>query len=157
MIRSLAPRTIATAIVLLGAVAGCTQGVSMAQEVQGSSEAAESTEPAVDLPEGFPETIMLPEGTVLRSAAGGMPPEYASRTYLIEASAPGTKAEIASFFQNMLEKKGFEIVDTEEGYATVIWFTTLGLDEASVQVMDGYEAGDPSMFTISMIMTPEPE
>ena len=157
MIRSLASRTVLPAIVLLGAIGGCASGTSLAQEAGDNREAAAPAETAVQLPEGFPEVIMFPTGTVLRSAAGGMPPEYASRTYLIEASAPGTKEEIATFFKNMLEKKGFEIVSTEEGYASVIWFTTPGLDEASVQIVDGYDAGDPSIFTLSMIMTPEPE
>jgi hypothetical protein len=64
---------------------------------------------------------------------------------------------MAEFFQTMLEKKGFEIVNSEEGYATVIWFTAPGIDEASVQIVEGFEEGGPTLFSLSLIMKREQE
>ena len=157
MIRQFTCRVLIASAVLLGGIAGCSSGASLAEEGDVMSAAAPAAESKVYLPEGFPETIMFPPGSVLRSASGGMPPEYASRSYLIDGEAPLSKSEMAEFFQTMLEKKGFEIVNSEEGYATVIWFTTPGIDEASVQIVEGFEEGGPTLFSLSLIMEREPE
>jgi hypothetical protein len=64
---------------------------------------------------------------------------------------------MAEFFQTMLEINGFEVVNSEEGYATVIWFTAPGVDEASVQFVEGFEEGGPTLFSLSLIMEREPQ
>ena len=119
-----------------------------------AQEAAAFEDNTIYLPEGFPETFGLPEGTVLTSASGGMPPEYATRNYVIEGKVNLSQAATADFFREMLIDKGFEITNEETGNATVISFTTYGLDDASVMVMDMMGDGT-STFMVSMIMLPE--
>jgi hypothetical protein len=149
-------RSAVSTILLLAVSAGCAPGASIAQEVPAGASTTSDAGAGVYLPEGFPETFRFPTGSVLLSASGGMPPEYASRSYLVEVKAEVTKAEAAEFFRTMLEKDRFEIVSEEEGNATVIRFDTYGLDEGSVMIVDGYDDGT-SIFTVSMIMDPELE
>jgi hypothetical protein len=141
---------------LLAVSAGCAPGTSIAEEVPADVSATADSGAEVYLPEGFPMTFRFPEGSVLLSASGGMPPEYASRSYLVEVKADVTKAEAAKFFRTMLEKDRYEIISEEEGNATVIRFNTYGLDDGSVMIVDGGEDGT-CIFTVSMIMEPEPE
>jgi len=63
---------------------------------------------------------------------------------------------VVAFFTAMIEKNGYEIVEVEKGNATLIRFDTIGLDDASVMVMDMFGDGTTS-FSISLIMDPEPE
>ncbi|MEH6410839.1 MAG: hypothetical protein V7741_09950 [Hyphomonas sp.] len=110
----------------------------------------------VSLPEGFPETINFPAGSRIVSASGGQPPEYASRSYQVDGQVSDTVDSVVAFFTAMIEKNGYEIVEVEKGNATLIRFDTIGLDDASVMVMDMFGDGTTS-FSISLIMDPEPE
>ncbi|WP_139792199.1 hypothetical protein [Henriciella litoralis] len=151
-------RTLSVIVATFVAITGCAPAMGVAQEPPvDADQASDSGADTVYLPEGFPETINFPQGTTLRSATGGMPPDYASRSYLIEGQAGMSKADMASFFQAMLEKKGFEILSIEEGYATVIMFAAPGLDDGSVQIVDGFDSDTSAIFTLSLIMEAEPE
>lgn len=110
----------------------------------------------VSLPEGFPETINFPAGSRIVSASGGQPPEYASRSYQVDGQVSDTVDSVVAFFTAMIEKNGYDILEVEKGNATLIRFDTIGLDDASVMVMDMFGDGTTS-FSISMIMDPEPE
>jgi len=110
----------------------------------------------ISLPEGFPETINFPAGSRIVSASGGQPPEYASRSYQVDGQVSDTVDSVVAFFTAMIEKNGYEILEVEKGNATLIRFDTIGLDDASIMVMDMFGDGTTS-FSISMIMDPEPE
>lgn len=110
----------------------------------------------ISLPEGFPETINFPAGSRVVSASGGQPPEYASRSYQVDGQVSDTVDSVVAFFTAMIEKNGYDILEIEKGNATLIRFDTIGLDDASIMVMDMYGDGTAS-FSISLIMDPEPE
>ncbi|KCZ94110.1 hypothetical protein [Hyphomonas johnsonii] len=123
----------------------------------GPAPADVSTEPEqVSLPEGFPETINFPVGTRIVSASGGQPPEYASRNYQVDGQVNDTVESTVAFFTEMIEKNGYEILEIEKGNATLIRFDTIGLDDASIMVMDMFGDGTAT-FSMSLIMDPEPE
>ncbi|WP_373008976.1 hypothetical protein [Hyphomonas sp.] len=116
-----------------------------------------SAEPqTASLPEGFPETITFPFDSRIVSASGGKPPEYASRTYQVDGQVSDTVDSVVTFFTAMIEKNGYEILEIEKGYATLIRFDMIGFDYASVMVMDMSDDGTAT-FSISLIMDPEPE
>ncbi|MEZ5938684.1 MAG: hypothetical protein R3C52_10770 [Hyphomonadaceae bacterium] len=139
------------ATILTGFAVGASAEAA-AQTPETKAEAASK----VYLPEGFPETLQFPAGSRLVRASGGQPPEYASRTYLVDGEVKGKVGDIAAYFEGMLKKKGFEVLEVEKGFATVIRFDAPGLDDASIQIMDPYGEGK-AVFSISLIMEPEPE
>ena len=111
---------------------------------------------SVSLPEGFPETITFPVGSSIVSASGGQPPEYASRNYQVNGQVSDTVDSVVAFFTTMIETNGYEILEIEKGNATLIRFDTIGLDDASIMVMDMYGDGSAT-FSVSLIMDPEPQ
>jgi len=143
------------AALTLGALGSIPAGMAVADAPP--PPVGELAEPQnVSLPEGFPETINFPVGSRIVSASGGQPPEYASRYYQVEGQVSDTVDSVVAFFTAMIETNGYEILEVEKGNATLIRFDTIGLDDASILVMDMYGEGT-AKFAITLIMDPEPE
>jgi hypothetical protein len=154
MTKSVFDRSFLLAALAIGALGSMQACVAVADA---PSSVDVSTEPQnVSLPEGFPETINFPAGSRIVSASGGQPPEYASRNYQVDGQVSDTVDSVVAFFTAMIEKNGYEILEIEKGNATLIRFDTIGLDDASVMVMDMYGDGNAT-FSMSLIMDPEPE
>jgi hypothetical protein len=148
-----------TRMVALGFLVSTPIGCAVAEEPtidSSSTEAASDETGTIYLPEGYPETIMFPAGSKLVSASGGQPPEYETRNYNVTAETDLPVENVVEFYEGMLAKKGFDILEVEKGNATLIRFGAPGLDDASVLIMDMYGEGTTT-FTISLLMEPEPE
>jgi hypothetical protein len=146
-------------VVALGFLVSVPIGCAMAENPNinvPSAEAAYDETAEIYLPEGYPETVMFPAGSKLISASGGQPPEYETRNYNVTAETDLPVESVVEFYTGMLAKKGFDILDVEEGNATLIRFGAPGLDDASVMIMDMYGDGTTT-FTISLLMVPEQE
>ena len=148
-----------TKMMALGFLVGTPIGYAVTEEPSidaSSTEAASDETGTIYLPEGYPETIMFPAGSKLVSASGGQPPEYEIRNYNVTAETDLPVESVVEFYEGMLAKKGFDILEVEKGNATLIRFGAPGLDDASVLIMDMYGEGTTT-FTISLLMEPEPE
>ena len=159
MMKLLPNRNWMTKMMALGFLVGTPIGCAMAEAPTGDTGSPDSASDEIGtiyLPEGYPETIMFPAGTRLISTSGGQPPEYETRNYNVTAETDLPVGSVIEFYEGMLAKKGFDILEVEKGNATLIRFGAPGLDDASVLIMDMYGEGTTT-FTISLIMEPEPE
>lgn len=94
---------------------------------------------------GFPDSIMLPAGAALDDKSSGSPPEFASRNYQIVAHSMSDIEEIKSFYRCILPRRGFSIIDEEQGNYWLLRFSGPEVDDGSVLIGAGAAEGETSI------------